>query len=203
MSVRTWRWCFLIFLLAGIGCSQSPRRIQPPSINASSAGAAAIEMYDANKDGKISGSELDQSGALKSALARIDADKDGAITAEEIAQRIKAWQETRYGRMSVACNVTYNGAPLGNAVVRFVPEKFLGSDIQEGKGETSSGGTAMISIERSDSSPPGIAPGFYRIEITKAGSNIPAKFNTETILGTEVAQDSPAVMEGVVRLILK
>jgi hypothetical protein len=34
--------------------------------------------------------------------------------------------------------------------------------------------------------PKGVAPGFYRIEITKAGDNIPAKYNSETTLGQAV-----------------
>lgn len=33
-------------------------------------------------------------------------------------------------------------------------------------------------------------PGFYRVEITKDGLNIPAKYNTETILGTEISYET-------------
>jgi len=33
----------------------------------------------------------------------------------------------------------------------------------------------------------GVAPGFYRVEITKTGENIPAKYNTETSFDQEVA----------------
>jgi hypothetical protein len=33
---------------------------------------------------------------------------------------------------------------------------------------------------------PGLSPGFYRVEITKEGENIPAKYNTATTLGLEV-----------------
>ena len=35
----------------------------------------------------------------------------------------------------------------------------------------------------------GMCPGFYRVEITK-GNEIPAKYNTATILGEEVAGDA-------------
>ena len=33
---------------------------------------------------------------------------------------------------------------------------------------------------------PGLSPGFYRVEITKEGDNIPAKYNTATTLGLEI-----------------
>jgi len=81
------------------GCSRGRARLYPPSINASSAGAKAIEMYDTDKDGKLSGAELDKCPALKAALAQIDASGEGAITAAKITARIKQWQESRIGRM--------------------------------------------------------------------------------------------------------
>jgi hypothetical protein len=39
-----------------------------------------------------------------------------------------------------------------------------------------------------DEGNPGVAQGFYRVEITKAGENIPAKYNTATILGGVVPE---------------
>ena len=57
----------------------------------------------------------------------------------------------------------------------------------------------MLSIELSDSGdPPGVAPGLYRVEITKEGANIPAKYNTETIYGQEVGLDAANIREGLV-----
>ena len=35
----------------------------------------------------------------------------------------------------------------------------------------------------------GVPPGFYLVRITKAGVNIPAKYNTQTTLGAEVSND--------------
>lgn len=180
-----------------VGCSHSPSRISPPAISASSAGAEAVEMFDTNKDGKLSGAELDQCPSLKAAMARIDTTGQGAITAEMIADRIKVWQETKIGRMPFNCMVLHNGQPLIGAEVKLVPEKFLGSDIKEAKGTTDTLGRAVISIESTDPAMrPGLAQGFYRIEITKAGENIPAKYNTATILGEEIAPANPEVREG-------
>jgi hypothetical protein len=156
-------------------------------------------MFDTNKDGKLSGAELDQCASLKGAVARIDTTGQGAITAEMIADRIRTWQETKIGRISFSCIVVHNGQPLVGAEVKLIPEKFLGSAIQEAKGTTDTQGKAVITIESTDPSMrPGLALGFYRVEITKAGENIPAKYNTTTILGQEIAPGNREVREGAV-----
>jgi hypothetical protein len=156
-------------------------------------------MYDTNKDGKISGDELDKCGALKSAIAQIDKGGEGFITAEKIATRVKEWQDSKLGRMSMTCLIQHNGQPLADADVKFVPEKFLGSNMIVASGKTDKNGLAVISIptsgERTD--PPGVPPGLYRVEVTKAGANIPAKYNTDTILGQEVALDAKGIREGI------
>jgi hypothetical protein len=46
-----------------------------------------------------------------------------------------------------------------------------------------------------NSSPHGVRPGFYRVEITKPGEKIPAKYNTEAILGQEVVIDAKGIEE--------
>ena len=195
--------CFAIYMLAlsfvlALGCSRGPGRLHPPSISASVAGSEAIEMYDTDKDGKISDSELDACPALKAALAQIDTTGKGAITAEMITERIKAWQNSKIGRMPLGCTVLHNGRPLTDAEVRFVPETFLGENVRMAKGKTNQNGVTGISVETSDRSDlPGVAPGFYRVQITKTGENIPAKYNTVTTLGQEVATDAAGVREGL------
>jgi hypothetical protein len=155
-------------------------------------------MYDADKDGKLSGAELDKCPALKTAMKQIDMNSDGSITAEEIATRIKAWQNSKLGRMSLSCTVMHNGRPLSDAEVKFVPEKFLGENVKEATGKTDQNGVAMVSVPTADrTDPPGVAPGLYRVEITKAGENIPAKYNTETTFGQEVALDAAGIREGL------
>ena len=69
-----------------------------------------------------------------------------------------------------------------------MPEEFLGPNMKVATGKTDQNGTANISIPTSGQryDPPGVPQGFYRVEITKAGLNIPAKYNTETVLGHEV-----------------
>ncbi len=160
-------------------------------------------MYDANKDGKLSGEELDKCPGLKAATARLDPEGHG-ITAEMIARRINIWLSRRIGRMSTFCIVTRNGKALESAEVKLVPEKFLGLGddpkwVATGKSGTT--GMAGVSVPTSGDrfDPPGVAPGFYRIEITKPGLAIPAKYNTATILGVEIARDTPSA-EGPIHL---
>jgi hypothetical protein len=180
------------------GCSRGPSRVCPPPISASAAGAEAITMYDADKDGKIQGAELENSPALKAAINQINTTGDGAITANMITERIKVWQNSNLGRMPLCCTILRNGHPLSGAEVRFVPEKFLGSNVKTAQGKTDQSGTAMISIPIIDPSDlPGVAPGLYRVEITKVGENIPAKYNKATVLGQEVALDADRIRGGI------
>jgi hypothetical protein len=174
--------------------------IYPPAIDAAAAGTKAIEMFDANKDGKISGAELDKCPGLKAAIDQIDKTGKGEITAGMITARIKAWQASKLGRMSMSAKVTHNGQPLAGAEVKFVPEKFLGDKIPTATGKTDANGMAMLTVPPDPAKPnfpPGVAPGLYRVEITKAGENIPAKYNTETVFGQEAAQDAKGLREGI------
>ena len=158
-----------------------------------------MKQYDTNGDGKIAGDELDKAPALKSAIENLDTSGDGAVDADEVTARIEAWQESKLGRTSLMCRVVKGGQPFEGATVTFVPEKFLGENLKPASGVTDANGTAMLSIELSDSGdPPGVAPGLYRVEITKEGANIPAKYNTETIYGQEVGLDAANIMEGLV-----
>ena len=141
------------------------------------------------------------SPGLKAAIAKVDPGGSGEITADMIAERIRAWQRSRLGRMSLACSVLHNGKALARAEVRFVPEKFLGmvGDQWIATGKTDQNGMAMLSIPISGAreDPPEVAPGMYRVEITKEGEAIPAKYNTATVFGQEVANDAAGIQEGI------
>jgi len=187
----------LLALAAGflVGCAgRPPDGDMRPHPDFNGIGQKAVAQFDTNKDGVIAGAELDKCPGLKAALDRIDPNGTGKITAEMIAARVEAWDKSRIGRMAVHCAVTHNGKPLAGALVKFVPEKFL-CDNYDGRrtatGETDKNGRAMVTIPVSGNQydPPGVPPGFYRVEITKPGDKIPAKYNTDTILGQEVAID--------------
>ncbi len=176
--------------LSGCGKPESPAVVadQPDA----SAPSKAMEMYDTNKDGFLDEKELEQVPGLKAALKQVDTDHDGKVSQQEIASRIKSWAEAQIARMPVHCKVTHNGKALAGVTVTFVPEPFLGGGMQKGTGTTSSAGVAnIVSPYAADPAIRGMSPGFYRVEITKSGEKIPAKYNTQTTLGAEVASDSP------------
>jgi hypothetical protein len=208
MSRRWMAGCALVLgglLAVGAGCwGGKPTRVKPPPIDAAVAGPEAIKMYDTNKDGKISGDELLKCPAIKASLAKIDASGKGEVTAEMITARIKKWQESKLGKMSLGCTVTRNGQPLAGATVTFYPEKFLGTEVKPATGKTDQHGMAMLSVPVNAAGagprePPGVAPGLYRVVVTKEGMDIPPKYSTEagTVLGQEVAMDAPGIQEGI------
>ena len=160
-------------------------------------------MYDTNNDGKLSGEELDKCPGLKAAAARLDPEGKG-VTAAMIAARINAWQKMKIGRMTAVFIVFHNGKPLAGANVKLVPEAFFNGAMQTATGKTAPTGLVGPSIPTSGKryDPSGVPPGFYRIEITKPGLDIPAKYNTATILGVEVAADAPSA-QGAIRLDLE
>jgi hypothetical protein len=187
-------------LAAAGGCwGGAPSRVVPPKIDASAAGADALSTLDTNKDGKLAGKELDAAPGLKAALEKVDKSGDKSIAADEIAARINVWIESKVGRLPQPCSVQRKNKPLAGAKVKFVPEPFLGSAMPTCEGTTDESGTVQPTAPLDPNDPvPGVPPGFYRVEITKSGDKIPEKYNTKTILGVEVAQDSAAQQEGVV-----
>jgi len=179
-------WAVGVAMLLLAGCSGRPARVYPDAI-AGDAPQKAMELYDTDHDGFIDGAELDKVPGLKAALKQVDTNGDGKISADEIAARIKVWKDSKIGRTTLSVPVTHNGAPLAGAKVRLVPESFLGSALHTAEGTTDKGGVARVSAQPRDAGDvPGLSPGFYRVEITKEGDNIPAKYNTATTLGLEV-----------------
>lgn len=185
----------VVMLTLVCSCSDRLPPVKPPDISASRAGEAAMQEYDANGDGVVSDGELDRAPSLKAALKNLDATGDGGVSASEVSQRIRAWQKTSIGVMQLNCTVRVGNQPLEGATVKFVPEGFLGSEIQAAEGTTNQSGEVAISIPGHD--PPGVACGLYRIEISKPDGSIPPKYNTETTLGLEVAPGAPGVRRGV------
>jgi hypothetical protein len=186
------------FLWVLAGCSSEPPvKYYAPTIDPAAAGKAALEEYDQNKDGKLEKAELEKAPALLLALKRLDLNGDQALSADEIAQRVKHWQTKESGRRLMRITITHNGEPLADAEVKLVPEKFLEPGLESAAGKTDSGG--MVSPCGKMTSPDdlrGSGPGFFRVEITKAGENIPARYNTETTLGLDTSVDSDEMYLG-------
>jgi hypothetical protein len=191
-------------------CSSGKITIKQPNIDASAAGKMAIEMYDKNGDGVISGDELDHAPALKAALGNLDTNGDKAVSAEEVTARVNAWKAMKTGMTSLHCHVTLDGEPLTFATVTFEPESFLGDEIKSAIGTTNPFGDVAPSIpkeQRSSPKAPGGAHfGLYKVRISKiedGKETIPARYNTDTILGQEVSYDDPAMKRMNVTFALK
>ena len=181
-------------------CSFGTKRAKQPSIDASAAGKLAMEQYDANHDGKVSGDELDKAPALKAALPRLDTDGDGGVSADEITARINAWKADGSAMINVPAKVTLDGQPLAGATVTFEPEAFLGDQIKTAFATSGASGQVSPTVpkdQRSDPTFPGTPSlGLYKVRISKVVNGketIPARYNTETILGQEVSQDDPGM----------
>jgi hypothetical protein len=205
--------------LAVSGCGgKAPSAVKPMEI-ASDAGTQAIKKYDKNHDDALDYEELAKAPGLRAGVAKIknlttfhgpkpspeklkEQLKSAKITAEEIDARIAEWKKYPAGRISVSCRVYRKQGggkpqPLAGAEVKLVPEDFLGPGLTTGTGTTDKNGSANVSQPSQDVPPaPGMSPGYYRVEITKAGENIPPKYNKDTTLGVEVASDSPDLEGG-------
>lgn len=182
------------------GCSQSPRRVVPPHIDSVAAGRQAVGKYDTSGDGLIDGSELERAAPLKAALATLDTNNDQALSAEEITSRIQSHQKSKVGMMPVLCRVQLDGKPVEGALVTFVPEEFLGTEIRPCSGKTDSQGFAVLSIDEPELHKRrinGAHCGFYRVQVNALG--IPAQYtNQDSPLGVEVAHDVSSMRTGFV-----
>ncbi len=177
----------------------TPPKLSPLGIDAEAAGRLAIGQYDNDKYGFIAGAVLDKAPALKASMKNVDTNGDKKVSAEEITARIQRWQESRVGKMSLMVTVTRGGRPLVGATVKFVPEKFLGEAVKVAEGITDEEGYADLSVplDPNESNIRGVHCGLYRVEITKEGVDIPAMYNTQTILGQEVSNDAANIQEGI------
>jgi hypothetical protein len=102
-----------------------------------------------------------------------------------------------------------DGRPLEGAEVTFEPAPFLGDNIKAAVDVTSPAGFAQPSIPADQrptkDTPAGFQLGLYRVRVSKkvnGQETIPAKYNTETTLGQQIATDDPAVASQKVRFAL-
>jgi len=195
MKINTLRSTFVVLagtltLFGGCSCHTIPSAPEKPDLDASAAGAGALEKYDTNNDGKLDAKELEQSPPLKVAKKRIDTDGDGALTAEEISDRVTAWENGGTTLFLASSIVTLNGKDLEGATVTFEPEEFLQPGLTACSGVTDKIGN--VAPSGADPEHSGIHYGLYRVKISKMENGketIPAKYNTQTILGYEAAED--------------
>ena len=185
----------LILLSLG-GCSRFPDAPDKPILKPADAAAKAIESYDTDKNGSISADEAKASPGLLVSLkkGKIDKNGDGALDEAEIADRISYFKTARTTIISGELQVFYKRKPLPEATVTLTPEPFLGESFTSSSGVTDANG--RTSMMGSDSAFPGIYLGFYRVSISKdrrGKESLPAKFNSETVVGFEATDDDELV----------
>jgi hypothetical protein len=185
--LRSTAWIAFASLLV-VGCG-TVERIEPPQIDPVAAGTAAVKEYDRDGDGKISREESQGTGLADEVFGRHDADGDGHLTDQEIAGRLQSMLDKKIGLVPAWCEVYWNGEPLKGAEVVLVPETFLEGMVGEARGVTGGRGVAYLdstALEAGESLP-GAPPGIYRVRITHQEIDLPARYNSSTTLGMEVA----------------
>jgi hypothetical protein len=187
----------MMFWLAG--CDRKPDRAEVPTLDPAAIASGAMAAYDTNSDGSVAGEELEKAASITDhaelTVKMIDKNGDGQISKEEVQNRVQEWIDSKVGILSFHCLVKLDGKPLEGATVKYVPESFMGGAVEEATGTTDETGAAVLAIaqEKLPSHLKGIngmRSGFYKVQITHPTTSIPAKYNTETILGHEVASDS-------------
>jgi hypothetical protein len=195
----------VVTVLAFPSCRRGAPRIEQPGFDASAAGSGAMEIYDANSDGKVAGEELEKAPSLKAALVRLDTNKDGGVSAEEVEARVNAWKAMETAQTSIRCQITLDGQPLPAARIVFEPESFLGDEIKTASAISTVYGEAAPVIAPEDrptkNFPGGIHLGLYKVQISKLDNGketLPSRYNSESTLGAEVSNDNPAADKGFV-----
>ena len=155
-------------------------------------------MYDTDRDGSLSGKELDKCPGIKDALEHYDINHNGKITAAAIAARIREWQVSELGTTATKVRVLLDGQPLEGASVTFEPEPFLGPKVATATGQTAKNGAVLLTIAADRQNPqserkPGVHCGLYKVRISKqigGRETLPARYNSQTELGAEIAPHS-------------
>jgi len=186
----------LALVVAVSGCGGGPSAIPLPNFDPTGSAEEAMTMYDADGDGYVTESELENAPGLKAALKTLDTDKDGKVSEEEVAERVRTWERSEIGMMMFNSIFFLDGKPLSNAQIVFDPDEFLGGVVQQAVGVTNLGGNTRMKVPKENrptpETPPGMQAGAYKVRVSKivgGKETIPAKYNTETILGQEVSMD--------------
>ena len=168
-----------------VGCSGKPSRIAAPTWDPAVMADRAIADLDQDADGKLSAAELASAPGLQYNAKQIDADGDGHLSRDEIFARIEHYQKMGVGLTPFTCTVLLNNRPLVGAKVRLAPEPFLGDIVEPREATSAEGGSVKFAAEGINMSVVPVC--MYRVEITSPEVTLPARYNTETTLGIEVA----------------
>jgi hypothetical protein len=158
-----------------------------------------IKEHDRDRNGMLSEEELAAVPPLNNCIKKMDKDGDHIISQAELEGHFNKVFDSQTGMIGAMCRVTNKGKPVSGALVHFIPADYLQLDhsvMPVASGITSPQGVAQMEIHP-EYIPAGmpklrglVRPGFYLVEITREGANIPAEYNTKTTLGVEVSADT-------------
>jgi len=151
-----------------------------------------MKIYDKNGDGTLDVKELSASPPLLELLKNLKARTPGhpdSLTVADIAGRFEEWLKAPTILIPSTVTVYLDGKMLEGATVSYEPEPFLGSSYRSHQGQSNSVGAAILEPDLQEF-PESIYVGLYRVRVSKkvdGVETIPAKYNTETELGREIA----------------
>jgi hypothetical protein len=151
-------------------------------------------MYDSSGKGYLLAVDLQKCPPLKQAFDRIDANHDGKLALDELAARHAFWTTPITSSVSPELRITYKGHPLTLATVRLEPDPCMGEGFVPVEGKTDLQGVARPKV---DAGQP-VSCGLYLVRVSKheAGrETIPAKYNSQSELGCEIAMGDRAHRE--------
>lgn len=189
----------MLALLLTAGCSGRPSAVRMADINPTESAGRAIEFYDRDGDGRLSGEELRAVPGILKHKQFYDLDSDGYVTREEIVQRLEQWLAAKLAFRSLSANVKLNGRPLSGVTVTLTPESYLGSGAKPASGVTNARGYASLTvatddlpeaIKRRGIQVAGVYPGTYKITLTHPSQKLPDRDAAGLPLGEEVAADT-------------
>jgi hypothetical protein len=161
------------------------------SIDGEESAARAVDEFDQNSDRSLGAEELKACPSLEAAIGAYDTDGNKALSEAEIAAGIGLWSKRAVGAIPLPFAVTLDGRPLPGAVVKLIPEPFVGDSLKPAGGQADETGGGMLNMAAEDrpaNVPAQLAvvqPGLYRVEITHPTRKIPEKYNVKTTLGVE------------------
>jgi hypothetical protein len=171
--------------LTALGCGSSGGPVSVPTYKPDEMASEAMKQLDKNKNSSIEGSELDACPGLKAALSSFDGNNDKKLSEDELRARFESYRSGGAGAVGFTIRLTLDGTPLTDATVTLTPEPFMGGAVKEAKGQSGADGS-ISNYSVGSENLPGVAPGIYRVSVTKDGVNIPARYNSQTTLGCEV-----------------
>lgn len=153
-----------------VGCGRA--KPKAPTLDPTAMAAKAIELYDANGNGKIDGDEFAKTPALKFSLKEIDADKDKALSADEIQKRLEAWRASGITLTAPLFQCKIGGKTVKEGTMTLTPEPFLGENFQVAEGTFVNGACQPGAPNAGNYQ--AIPVGFYTVEVTSPTGSIPA-----------------------------